>query len=159
MTNKDDQLKKDIQILRELQERMRKEYGWFFDGYIYPGQKHIEFRTHMLGVTFNHPNLQFTMPYNYADVAYLFDDVIEYIQKGARFLENEYVAEITDLNGRGPVRLMNIVEEDNPEHSWMRIIIADENGLFPDDPNCNPAFIHQLDLDLFENLLPIGAIQ
>lgn len=146
------EFQKKIEDVVDYQNQMIQKYGWYSYGVI-PNQdvnEHYDYmniRTHFVGNSFNHPNLQIAMFVGPETAQNILHNTVNEIKQGVVFHDGDIVDNI--IEGY-PVLFKSIIEDVDPEKALLRIVFPDRNRKFPGDKDCTPAYERQVEIDLFK---------
>ncbi|WP_182101775.1 DUF4262 domain-containing protein [Niallia taxi] len=132
--SKRDEDKEKFDKLQQQREWMEK-YGWVYHYENFPGENQVaNIHTHGFEENYNHMDFQIVLKYHPDLVQGIFNTLYYHVKRGKVYESGKYYSEVVS----GYDVLMQTFEENGRE--LLRVILPDENGLFPQSPNCNPIY-------------------
>lgn len=133
MTHNNNQ--EEVIITTEEQKQLDKN-GWFMH-YIPLENAMVNIHTHGLAENLHHVDLQIVLPIEEEMAQILLTSVIENIKNGYTYYEGLYNNVIEELN----VEFKQFTESGR---DVLRLILPDNNGIFPDNEKCESPYNKQL---------------
>lgn len=120
-------------------EEMMEKHGWYMHAVPAEDGIHANYHTHGLDETYNHPDLQVTLPLNHEVAHKIICTAVDMIEDGVVFKDGMMY---NDIIITFPVEFRKFREMDR---EVLRIIFPDSNGYFPDDDECDEMYKAQYD--------------
>ncbi|MFJ8258624.1 DUF4262 domain-containing protein [Peribacillus asahii] len=123
------------------EQQMLAEYGWYMDAIFAEeyDEIHANYHTHGVQENFNHMDFQIVLNMDPEVANDIFFTLIDDINKGKRFEEGK---EYSDILEGFKVTFKQYREMGR---DVLRVLLPDEDGIFPTEENCDEYYKTQLD--------------
>jgi hypothetical protein len=139
----------NMEGLKEKEAEMIEQYGFFTHFVFDVGHKFANYHTHGFQKTWEHNDFQIVLPLAHETAQGIFWNLAHRVKDGDRFSDGQDVDKI--INGL----LVRLMKARDAGRDVLRILIPDENGLFPGDDGVAPIYAVQdtaegIEPDLFD---------
>lgn len=130
------------------EKQMLEQYGWYMDA-VYADEYdgiHANYHTHGVRENFNHLDFQIVLNMDPEEANNVFYTLIDYINSGSEFEEGKEYCNI--------IKGFKVVFKQYSEmgRDVLRVLLPDENGIFPTENGCDEYYKKQLDDYDFDNI-------
>lgn len=132
-----------VEVVKQKEMEMMKKYGWIVH-YIFPTEESeepqmVNIHTHGLQESYNHLDIQMTLPVDQATAHGVLGTVVMHIKDGKTFKAEE----TSDVVLEGFDVYFFAATEDGRD--VLRIVLPDPNGKMPFDEDCEKVYNRQLE--------------
>ena len=131
----DNNKQEEVIVSPEEQKQLDKN-GWFMH-YVPVEKSIVNIHTHGMAENLHHVDLQMVLPIEEEMAYMLFSSVIDNIKNGYTYYEGLYNNVIEEVN----IEFKKFTENGR---EVLRLILPDNNGVFPDDEQCESPYHQQL---------------